>query len=248
MDGNRSNRILDEWDGVANAAGRPVVAPRPRARGLGPVVGLAGTVLAALAIVVGLSWLGGRIATSGVGNEPTLTPAPVAVASPSVAPSSPTPSASPSLAASASPSPSPTPVATLAPCSPNQLESRITAWEGAAGSRIADVTLRNTGSHTCVLAEVGRPTLIDGKGTVLAAGKKPTTSATSKLAAGATVKTLVMVSNVCIDPVTAPVTIVFDLDPGGHVVAAPLQPDDATVPPCNGPGQPASIEMQSWQP
>jgi hypothetical protein len=29
-------------------------------------------------------------------------------------------------------------------------------------------------------------------------------------------------------------------------VASPFSPTDATVPPCNGPGSPASIAMHPW--
>jgi hypothetical protein len=248
MDRNRSNRILEEWDAVANAAGRPLAAPRPRGLGPGPVAGLAGAALAAVAIVVGLSWLGGRIAGPGVGNEPSGSPAPVAIVSPSAVTPPPLPSPSASTTPSKAPSPSPTPAGTLAPCQPAELEARITSWEGAAGNRIAEVTLRNRGSQVCILAALGRPSLVDGGGTVLARGEPPNGTDTRKFEPGVTWKTLVNVSNVCVEPVKAPVTLTFDLAPGGHVVAAPLKPDDVTVPPCNGPGQPASIEMHAWQP
>ena len=245
MDGNRSNRILDEWDAVASAASRPAAAPRPRNRGFGAVVGLAGAALAAVAIVVGLSWLDGRIAGPSVGSDLSPSPSPAIIA---VASASPSPSLAPSASAEPTPSPSPTPAPTPGPCDPRDLHARIDGWDGAAGSQIATVTLVYGGRATCILAEVGRPSLIDAAGTVLATGGAPTNHGTFKLAAGAAVTTLVRVSNVCIDPVKPPVTVTFDLNPGGYIVATPVSTTDATVPPCNGPGQPAFIEMQAWKP
>ena len=126
----------------------------------------------------------------------------------------------------------------------NALAARITAWEGAAGSRIGNVTVTNTSPTPCRLPATPSRALFDGSGTVLIEGRK-TGTGTIRLAAGASVTTLVAASNYCGPQPTPPVRIDFEL-PTGSLLAAPPSPTDATVPPCNGATVPASIEMQPW--
>jgi Protein of unknown function (DUF4232) len=248
MDPNRkSNRLLDEWDAVARSARRPASAPRRRGLvGFGSTLGLVGAALVAVALVLGVGWLGGRI-TTNVGAEPSPS-GPVAIASappsPTPAPSIPTPPQSPTPTIA----PSPTPAPTIGPCDPANLAARITAWEGAAGSRIADVSLTNAGDAKCLLAATARPQLIDGRGAVLAQGRISGASVGPpiEVAPGDVLTTLVQVSNVCGAPPVAPVTVAFDLGGGLRLIAQPLSPTDTTVPPCNGPGSPAEIEMHPW--
>jgi hypothetical protein len=121
------------------------------------------------------------------------------------------------------------------------------SWEGAAGSRIATVELVNDGASSCNVPRLVRPVLIDGSGRGLAAGVAPSDDGpTIELRSHENVTTLVQVTNVCGEPPVAPVTISFEFADGVGVDARPLASDDVTVPPCNGPGQPASIEMQPW--
>ena len=54
------------------------------------------------------------------------------------------------------------------------------------------------------------------------------------------------VANVCATTVVPPVTVAYDLGGGRRIVSKPLKSTDSTVPPCNGPGQPASIQMKVW--
>ena len=131
--------------------------------------------------------------------------------------------------------------ATLAAFDP----ARITAWEGAAGSRIADVSLTSTGETPCLMPETPRPQLVDGRGAVLAQGKITAGSPMIEVATGDVLTTLVEVSNVCVQPVP-PVTVAFDMGGERRLVAQPYGPTDATVPPCNGPGRPAEIQMHPW--
>ena len=119
-------------------------------------------------------------------------------------------------------------------------------WEGAAGSRIADVEVTNTGSAACTLEKLQRPQLIDGAGRVLIDGSTPKASGDIELAPGGRATTLVEASNYCGTTPVPPVRVAFVVRDGGRVIAAPPTPTDATVPPCNGPGQPAAIGMQPW--
>jgi len=235
----KTDRILDEWDAVAMTARRRASAPRRRGlAGLGSALGLAGAALVAAALVIAVGWLGGRIASPGdVGSRGSES---ASLASVPTA----TPAAS-TVAAAASPRASSPAAPTTGPCDPANLAARITAWEGAAGSRIADVSLTNTGETPCLMPETPRPQLVDGRGAVLAQGKITTGSKMIEVATGEVLTTLVDVSNVCVQPV-APVTVAFDMGGDRRLVAQPYSPTDATVPPCNGPGQPAEIQMHPW--
>jgi hypothetical protein len=169
-------------------------------------------------------------------------------AAPGVAAPIPTASAIPSAAGSISTavSPSPTASATGAggtPCASAQLAGAITLWEGAAGSRIAHVTLTNLGAP-CLLSERLKPQLLDGNGTLLVDGTPSGVAAT--MASGATLQTLVEVNNYCGAAPVAPVTIGLVLTGRDRFRLAPRTPNDATVPPCNGASLPARMEMHPW--
>ena len=175
----------------------------------------------------------------------------MAVASPSAS-ATPLPTIGPSVAPSPTlVAPSATPVPSLVPCDAADLAARITSWEGAAGSRIATVTLSVGGAGPCGLPTTARPALIDAHRAVLAQGKITNgnggTAAVGALRVqpGDVLTTLVSVANVCGATPAPPVTLVFDLG-SGSLTAQPLSPTDDTVPPCNGPSQPPSIEMQPW--
>ena len=259
MDPNRTtDRILDEWDAVASTARPPSAAPRRRASlaGVASSLGLAAAGAFAAALVVGVIALGGRI-SPGVGSVGTPPPSSVgsaAVAAASASAASPTPThpptAEPASHAPSTPAPTATPVPTATPrpeatCGSSGLLAKITAWEGAAGSRIADVTVTNNGPTACLLPEPGALHLVDGAGRDLISGTGPGGPETS-LVAGASVTTLVDASNYCGAAPAAPVRITFDLGAGRRVTAEPPRPGDVTVPPCNGSTVPASIQMQRW--
>jgi len=111
-----------------------------------------------------------------VGSSPSPSTPIVAVATPSASASAP---ASPGAAPTPAPTPVATPVPTVAPCDPAKLAARITMWEGAAGSRIAQLEMTNTGSSSCTIRAMERPQLVDGSGKVLIDG--PAASASSTL-------------------------------------------------------------------
>ena len=166
----------------------------------------------------------------------------------------PSPSAS-ATAVPATPTPTDTPVPTVGPmglCNASNLTSAITSWTGAAGSRIAEVSLHNTGSSSCETSSLDQPQLIGPDGSILIDGS-PTSSPTPLVMnPGATLRTMIRASDYCGPAVTAgPVTVAFVLGDGaGRVVADPWKPTDMSgLPPCNSaPGTPGSIEMQPWAP
>jgi hypothetical protein len=249
MEPNRADRILDEWSSVARSATPPGPPPRgvtTRAAGAG--ISLAGAAVLVVALVAVFAVLGNRPSQTVPGALPSASPSPVpsvAVASPVPATPTPAPSATPTP--TASPTPTPTGSPALAVCDGSALAGRITSWEGAAGSRIANVELTNSGSAPCTAPAVARARLVDGSGTELIQGAQPSGGATITIPAAGSVTTLVQVSNYCGAKPVAPVGIAFDINGVATVLAKPASNTDATVPPCNGPGQPGSIEMQPWQ-
>jgi len=240
MNRSPSDRILEEWDVAARGVVQPAEAPRRRGLvGLAGPGGLVPLLATAVVVAVAVTWLGSRAGVDVGTASPTPTTSEVAVV-----PGSPSPGPSEVVVVPASPSPAPS----EASCE-TDLRAAITSWEGAAGSRIATVNLTNEGSRACVVPQVARPSLVDGSGVGLAIGEWTATGAGVELAPGERATTLVQVSNVCpTTEVVAPVTIQLDFKDGFGLAVKPLTPTDTTVPPCNGPGQPASIEMHPWEP
>jgi hypothetical protein len=136
------------------------------------------------------------------------------------------------------------------PCTGTHLSARIVDWQGAAGSRIADVQLINTSFYACAIRDYPQVRLVNSHGTILLGGAAASrTAATHVLAALGFLKTEVQDSNYCGSAPTKPSTLVFVL-PGtqGRVVAIPVSGhDDTGVPPCLGdPGSAGHIEMHAW--
>lgn len=185
-----------------------------------------------------------------------LRPTPAAIVggqaspSPSVA-ASPTPSASPASTPSPDATTGPTPAApAIGSCDPAHLVARITLWEGAAGHRIARIELANAASGPCIVQAMAKPQLVDGNGSVLIDGAAPTApDPFLTVDPGGILQTLVQDGNYCGPAPVAPVSVAFILADGRRIVATPLSPTDATVPPCNGgSGSAGDISMQPWAP
>jgi Protein of unknown function (DUF4232) len=145
---------------------------------------------------------------------------------------------------------SPASAATTPKCLASQLSARIVDWQGAAGSRIADVFLVNTSYVKCTVRNYPRVQLVDRHGTVLINGSSASTTATlHTLQPLGFLKTEVSASNYCGGAFTAPVTLAFGL-PGslGRVISMPRSSADVSgVPPCNGsPGSAGHIQMHAW--
>lgn len=252
MDPSRPDRILREWDEVADGARRPATPPkRVSVRSVTSGASIAGLGVLVTAVLIAVVWLGRPPANGGIGavGSPLPTATQPVIVSPTTGPS-PTiaPTATPDSTPAPTPTPTPTPTVapTPGPCDPSQLSARITAWGGAAGNRIADVELTNTGTLTCTLRALARPQLVDGTGAVLIDGVTPTSKALVTVAPGDVVKTLVSDSNYCGPDPIPPVSVAFVLGGGGRIVATPFSPTDATVPPCNGAGSGSSIGMHPW--
>jgi hypothetical protein len=220
----------------------------------------AGVAMVVVVVGAGMLVLANRPGTSGTlppaTSSPTVVPASgpagvaVASASPSgpagvaVATPTPTPTVTPTPKAPAVTEPPSRPVA----CGPTTVRVRIASWQGAMGQRIATVELTNTSAAACTVRARSRPQLVDGKGRILIDSAAAASSATLTVQPGGRLRTMVEDGNYCGSAPTAPVTIAFVLGPSDRVIASPASPGDATVPPCNGPGVAASIQMHLWAP
>jgi len=237
MDPSRPDRILKDWDAVTSETRRPAaplhgVVTRSGLSG----ASLAGAGLVVVALAIAVVWLGRPGTNGGVGGIPSTSPSPSAA-----------PAATPSADASAM-IPTPTPAPAVGPCEPAALAARIILWEGAAGHRIADVELTNTGSSPCTVSATSKLELVDGGGSVLIDGPSPPASALVTVTTGEVLTTLVDTSNYCGPAPVEPVTVAFVLA-GGRLVATPVSATDATVPPCLGlPGSAGEIQMHPWAP
>lgn len=198
-------------------------APRPPVTRLGP-----------LAVVVALTFV---LATCSA--EPSPTPT-----------ATPTPTAGPTSSPAATPVPGDTSSPTMSACDPTQLSARVIEWQGGAGHRMASVEMTNPGPSACVVGALAQPQLVDGSATVLIDGVPASMSPLVTVPAGGTLRTTVDAANYCGPDPAAPVTVAF-LFPGGlgRLVSAPASPTDTSgVPPCSGPSEAATIEMQPWAP
>jgi hypothetical protein len=134
-------------------------------------------------------------------------------------------------------------------CTVNSLTGEIIAWEGAAGNRIANVKVRNTGANACALPKLLRPVLIERAGNALILGTPPQPAEAITIPANTTATTLVDMANYCGTAPSSPLGIRLYLPSDTSVEAYPAAgvPLPIDPPPCNGPSQAASIEMQPLQ-
>lgn len=141
---------------------------------------------------------------------------------------------------------SPAPTAAVRACTPDEVDAVITAWSGAAGSRIATVELHQIGAAPCAVDPLPEPWLASGHGTPLITGKAEAGTPIT-IEPGDVLHTLVEVSNYCGPAPVAPVTVAFTQGDAVFVATALSRTDLSGVPPCNGPdGSAGSIQMQPF--
>ena len=169
---------------------------------------------------------------------------------------SPTPSASatPSAAATASaaaPATASSTASATAPgggaCTPDDLALTGGSWGAAAGSRGAEVSVENRGSAACTLPAAPSVALLDAAGTAIIESPPPTDEPGPTLEPGGVTTFAILFSNWCDEGTALPLRVVLRSGSAG----IPIPGLDMTVddlPPCNGPGQPASLSANPWQP
>lgn len=117
---------------------------------------------------------------------------------------------------------------------------------GAAGSRGADVVIRTSGNASCLLPASASVVLVDAVGTVLLSSQPAPTGEGPLLAPGGSVSFSVLMSNWCDQSVTLPLHLALVLA-GGSADVGGLSLTAGDLPPCNGPGEPASLSTMAWR-
>src|SRR5437773_4030510 len=134
-------------------------------------------------------------------------------------------------------------------CAAEGLSAEISAWEGAAGHRIATIKVRNIGASSCALPKLLRPVLVEQAGKALIVGTPPQATEAITIAASTAATTFVDMTNYCGAAPSSPLGIRLYLPSDTSVEAYPAAgvPLPIDPPPCNGPNQAASIQMQPLQ-
>ncbi len=224
---------------AAIPAAIPVPASRSRWSWPAGVAVRAAAVVTVVALLAVGFWRFGPASQPGVGGSPS----PAATAVPSTSPSAGTPAGG--------------------ACSATDLSGRILGWQGAAGSRIANVEITNTAARRCAIqgtpalelvgAAAGEVVLIDSR-TAGPSGEAHVapTDPSFELAPGDRLRTEVAVTNYCgvaVPLPTTPIDVALTLPSGGgRLVATPgpgVSSADA-VPPCLG-ATGAAISMNGWR-
>lgn len=161
----------------------------------------------------------------------------------------PTPSASPSPATSASPAESEGPSAAASPavCASPDITATGGPWGGAAGSRGSDVAVVNRGSAACLLPAGPTIALVDQAGTVLLANTPPKVGAGPAIEPGGTIGFSLVIGNWCNQQVSLPLHFSLALAGDAVDIGALMVATIDDLPPCNGPGQPASLSATDWE-
>lgn len=161
---------------------------------------------------------------------------------------SPSEPASPSPSVSASPSPASPSASAVAACAGTDVVATGGPWGGAAGSRGSDVTVENRGSSPCLLPAGPTVALVDQAGTAILTSSPTLAGAGPELSAGGSIGFSLLLGNWCDETVSLPLRLRLALASDGidinELVVATL--DD--LPPCNGPGQPATLSTTDWAP
>lgn len=163
------------------------------------------------------------------------------------------PSPSPSVSPAATPWPSPSiapPSASPAEAACASTDIRATGgpWGGAAGSRGADIVVENHGVAACLLPAGPTVGLVDRAGTVVLASTPVRVGTGPSIEPNGTVGFSLVFSNWCDPSVNLPLHVSLALASGTVDIENLAVSTIDKLPPCNGPGQPASLSTTDWEP
>jgi uncharacterized protein DUF4232 len=156
----------------------------------------------------------------------TLSRAPSVTASPSVLPSGPV---------------------TAASCTTADVQATGGPWGGAAGSRGADVSVSLKGATRCVFPARPVVAILDAHGVVVVQASPVVASSQPPLAAGSPASFSILFSNWCAPGPKLPFRAVLVVAGDTVEIAGLSLTTVDALPPCNGPGQPATISATDWQ-
>ena len=172
----------------------------------------------------------------------------LAILAAACAPATTSPSPTPSAAATAAASAAATAAATAGgACSPDDLALTGGSWGAAAGSRGAEVSVENRGSAACTLPAGPSVAILDAAGTSLIESQPPADEPGPTLEPGRLTTFTILVSNWCEEGTALPLRVILRAGAAGiPIPGLDMTADD--LPPCNGPGQPATLSANPWQP
>lgn len=161
---------------------------------------------------------------------------------------------SPSVQASASPTapatttPASPSASTVAACVAADVVATGGPWGGAAGSRGSDIVVQNGGAASCLLPAGPTVALVDPAGAAVLTSTPTPAGAGPELAPGATIGFSLVMSNWCDQAVRLPLHVRLALATDGVDIGALTVTTVDELPPCNGPGEPATLSTTEWQP
>jgi hypothetical protein len=166
------------------------------------------------------------------GNPPSPTPIPTAsaTASPSAAASSAAPSAS-----------------AVAECTAGGIQATGGPWGGAAGSRGSDVILENVGAVACLLPAAATVALVDAAGTAVLTSAPAQAGTGPEVAPAGRAGFSLVLGNWCDQVVNLPFHVELALATDAIEIGDLSVTTTDELPPCNGPGQPATLTTTEWQ-
>jgi hypothetical protein len=170
------------------------------------------------------------VLVTACGNPPSPTPTPTATATPS-------PDA---------PSASPTSPAVLE-CAAADIRATGGPWGGAAGSRGSDVIVENLGAAACMLPAAATVALVDQAGTVVITNAPAQAGTGPEVAPAGRVGFSLVLGNWCDQAVNLPLRVQLALAADTVDVSELSVTTIDDLPPCNGPGEPATLTTTEWQ-
>lgn len=167
---------------------------------------------------------------SACGTQPAPTPTPTASATPSPAAGSASPSAS-----------------AIAACTAVEIRATGGPWGGAAGSRGSDVIVENVGTVACLLPAAATVALVDPAGTAVLTNAPAQPGTGPEVASGGQVGFSLVLGNWCDQTVNLPLRVELALAADAVEIGDLSVTTTDELPPCNGPGQPATLTTTEWQ-
>jgi len=132
------------------------------------------------------------------------------------------------------------------PCSTADIKASGGPWGGAAGSRGADVTVTVTGTTSCLLPPRPVVAIVDVTRTVVLQTKPVVATGERTLAPGGPASFSILFGNWCDPAPKLPLRPVVVLDSGLVEIGGLALATVDALPPCNGPGQPATLSATDW--
>jgi hypothetical protein len=188
-------------------------------------------------LIIAISTTGLLIACAPTASTPTPSPL-----GPSVPIASPTPAVSVSAIPSASVASASATAQAAQPCSGNDV-----LVTGGAGSRGSDITVQSKAGAACELPASPAVVALDAGGAVVAQGRVGAVGAGPALPAGASLKFSLEFSNWCNGSVQLPMHFALRLVSGSTQIEQLAITSADELPPCNGPGQPATLSTTNWE-